>query len=109
MAQAVLRVAGLPDAPLDAAAAFHATWLPQARELCGAADLVLAFPAAGHEHRAWRLAAVQELAREATPLRVNGVVGDDAEAIDQAAAYLADAQGVTGQLLAVGGNPGKMD
>jgi hypothetical protein len=105
MAQEVLRVTGLPAAPLDAAAAFHTDWLPPARAASG--DLVLIMPEAGLEHRAWRLAAVQELAREATPRRVNAVAGGDAAAIVAAVAYLADAPGITGQLLAVGGKPAK--
>lgn len=104
MAQAVLRVEGLPDAPLDAAATFHSQWLPQARTTLQDADtLALIFDPAGHEHRAWRLATVQELAREAAPKRVNAVVGDDEAAIAEMLAYLAAASGVTGQLLAVHG------
>ncbi len=63
--------------------------------------LVIVFPPASHEHRAWRLAAVQELAREMAPRRVNGVVGADRQAIARTLAYLERAPGVTGQLLAV--------
>lgn len=104
MAQAVLRVEGLPEAPLDAAAAFHAQWLPQARAALQDVDtLALILGAAGHEHGAWRLAAVQELAREAAPKRVNAIAGDDEAAIAETLAYLASAPGVTGQLLAVHG------
>ena len=101
MTQAVLRVEGLPGAPLDAAAAFHHVWLPLARDALSGGDLLLVFASADHSHRAWRLAAVQELAREAAPKRVNGVVGDASTAIDQAAEWLARAPGITGQLLAV--------
>jgi hypothetical protein len=101
MGQEVLRVTGLPDTPLDAAAAFHQAWLPQARAI--ADDLVLLLPEAGHQHRAWRLAAVQELAREAAPRRVNAIAGNQEDAIAEAAAFLAGAPGITGQLLAVDG------
>jgi hypothetical protein len=101
MAQAVLVVEGLAGSPLDAAADFHRVWLPLAREASQSGDLVLVFPSADHEHRGWRLAAVQELAREASPRRVNGLAGSDANAIDQATAWLASAPGVTGQLLVV--------
>ena len=102
MGQAVVRLDGLPADPLDAAAAFHAERLPQAHRALAEADaLALVFAAAGHEHRGWRLAAVQELAREAAPKRVNGVAGADQTAIDQALAFLAAAPGMTGQLLAV--------
>jgi len=104
MEPAVVRIQGLPDSPLDAATAFFAEHLPAARQALGGADLVvLVFALAGHQHRAWRLAAIQELAREAAPKRVNGIAGDSANAIDEAVAYLGAAPGVTGQLLAVDG------
>lgn len=105
--QAVLRVAELPERPLDAAAAFHAGQLSGARAILAEADaLVLVFRPATYEHRSWRLALVQELAREAAPKRVNGIVGDDEAAIAETRAYLDRAPGVTGQLLAVDGNSG---
>ena len=105
MAQAVLRVEGLPDAPLDAAAAFHVDWLPRARAaLAERLDLALTFAPADHEHRSWRLAAVQELAREAAPLRVNGVVGEGGPALPAMLDWLARAEAITGQLLTVDGN-----
>jgi hypothetical protein len=46
------------------------------------------FPAADHSHRGWRLAAVQGLAREHAPRRVNAVASDDEAAIAAAARYL---------------------
>jgi NAD(P)-dependent dehydrogenase (short-subunit alcohol dehydrogenase family) len=108
MEQAVLEVAGLPDAPLDAAATFHAEYLPLARAaLAHAGALVLKFAPAGYEHRSWRLAAVQELAREAAPKRVNGMAGDNEADIAETLAYLAAAPGITGQLLTVDGKSGE--
>jgi hypothetical protein len=102
MRQAVLRVEGLPDGALDAAAAFHADWLSQAREALRESDaLAVLFARAPYDHRGWRLAAVQDLAREAAPKRVNGVAGDDDQALAKTAAWLAQAPGITGQLLAV--------
>ena len=145
MGQAVLRVDGLPEHALDAAAAFHAKWLAKARALFdpprpgegdrskdgGGAqaagpnvnstnasmvplhhptggpppplgeDLVLVFPPAPYDHRGWRLAAIQDLAREAAPKRVNAVVGDNEQAIIATLEWLAQAPGITGQLLAV--------
>ncbi len=71
--------------------------------LVGGEDVVLAFPAADHTHRGWRLAVVQQLARDAAPLRVNALAGGDEPAIAAAVAYLANAPGVTGQLLALDG------
>jgi len=108
MAQAVLRVEGLPEAPLDAAAVFHSDWLPRARAaLAEGQNLALVFPMAGHEHRGWRLAAVQELAREAAPLRVNGVVGAEEAGLAEMLSWLEQAEAITGQLLTVDGNPGE--
>jgi hypothetical protein len=105
MAQQVLRIEGLPEEALGAAAAFHAEWLPKARELAERDDLALVFPPAPYDHRGWRLAAVQDLARAAAPKRVNGVVGDDEAATGQAVAWLAEAAGITGQLLATAPPP----
>ena len=64
-------------------------------------DCAVLFDHADHSHHAWRLAAVQQLARDAAPARVNAVVGNDDAAIAELLAYLAAAPGVTGQLLAV--------
>lgn len=103
MGQQVLRIEGLPDGALDAAAEFHSEWLPIARALLqrprDGSDIVLVFPPAPGDHRGWRLAAVQDLAREAAPQRVNGVVGGNAGAIAEAVEWLAGAPGITGQLL----------
>lgn len=52
---------------------------------------------------------VQELAREAAPYRVNAVAGEGEQAIADTMAWLVQAPGVTGQLLAVDGNSPKMD
>lgn len=100
----ILRIGPLADGPLDAAAQFHAEVLPRARDaLARGGGLTLVFAAADHTHRAWRLAAVQALARDHAPLRINALEGDDAAAIDAAAIYLSTAEGVTGQLLRVDG------
>lgn len=109
MAQQVLRVGDLPVAPLDAAAAFHALWLAQARALSAQHDVALIFAPADHTHDAWRLASVQELAREAAPRRVNAVAGDEEPALAEVLDYLAGAPGITGQLLPVAGKTVKMD
>jgi len=102
---ALLRVEELPGEPLAAAAEFHARMLPQIRmELGEGPDhLALVFAPAGHAHRGWRLAAVQALAREYAPLRVNGIESGEEPATAAAAAWLAGANGVTGQLLALDG------
>lgn len=93
-----LRISSLPDRPLDAAARFQELWLPQARS-CDE-DLLLVFAPAYHTHRKWRLAMVQELAREAAPgHRVNAVASSDDTAIGEAEDYFAGAPGITGQYL----------
>lgn len=99
-----LDVSGLPDDPLAAAAVFYAQWVgqidpPRSDEEC----LVLIFPAADHTHTAWRLAAVQGLARSHAPGRVNAVAGGDGAAVAAALAYLAAAPGLTGQYLPLDG------
>jgi hypothetical protein len=104
IAQAVLEVGTLPAAPLDAAASFHRDVVPAIRANSAVPALALVFPPAGHDHQAWRLAAVQGLARELAPDRVNGIVGRDEAAIAETAAFLAHAPGITGQLLEVDGN-----
>jgi len=99
-----VRVTGLPAAPLDAAAAFHAEWLPRIREELTASrdeSAVLVFPPADHSHRGWRLAAVQELARAVAPRRINALACDSAAGEAAAMALLAKCQGITGQLLAI--------
>jgi len=103
--QAVLRIHSLPEAPLDASAAFHAEKLEEAREMLDGAieSLALVFPTASHDHLTWREAVVAGLARESAPVRVNGVAGDDADAIEASLAWLERAPGITGQLLAVDG------
>lgn len=92
-----LRIASLPDLPLDAASLFKDRWLPEARTC--EENLLIVFAPADHTHRRWRLAMVQELAREAAPRRVNAVASVDDEAIGAAAEYLAEAPGITGQYL----------
>ena len=92
-----VHVSTLPQAPLEAAAIFYRDYLPRCQD--AAADLAIVLPPADHTHRAWRLAAVQELARAAAPLRVNAVSGEREAAIDEALAYLATAPGLTGQVL----------
>jgi hypothetical protein len=101
--QAVLHATDLPETPLDAAARFFAEQVPMARTLLdGDVDaLVVVFAAAGKPYRGWQLAAVQALAREAAPKRVNGVAGGAAGSIDGAIAWLALAPGITGQLLSL--------
>jgi hypothetical protein len=96
----VLLVTGLPDQALAAAAAFHAEWLGQARDvLASGSHALLAFSPADHTHRAWRLAAIQGLAREFAPQRVNGVASKMLAAVASAQAYLDLAPGLTGQYL----------
>ncbi len=60
---------------------------------------MIVFPPADHTHSGWRLAAVQQLARDLAPLRVNAVASADEAAIAAAARYLTQAPGLTGQVL----------
>jgi hypothetical protein len=92
----LVRVEALPDAPLAAAAEFHARWLPA---LSRDTDLLLVFAPADHSHRGWRLAAVQELARAAAPLRVNAIAATSEAGILAARSLIDSGQGITGQYL----------
>lgn len=94
----LLRVGALPDDALVAAAEFHERILSQVRAADGE-DLVLVFEPANHEHRGWRLAVVQQLARDQAPRRVNAIESDDQAATAAAVEYLENAPGLTGQLL----------
>ncbi|KRA82812.1 Rossmann fold domain-containing protein [Altererythrobacter sp. Root672] len=104
--------ADLPEDPLNAAADFHTRILPELRENWDRIEeIIVSFDAAGHEHHAWRLAAIQQLAREAAPCRVNGVVvsPDHLAAAAEAINYLSTAPGITGQILTVDGKSGEND
>ncbi|MFM6930763.1 MAG: Rossmann fold domain-containing protein [Novosphingobium sp.] len=93
-----MRVGPLPDDALDAASTFHAEVLPRLRALPDAV-ITCVFPPADHGHADWRRAAIQSLAREIAPRRVNAVASDDEAAIASADACLTGADGVTGQYL----------
>lgn len=98
---ASLRVGPLPDEALAASTAFYGEWLAQVREAIAHAPehLTLIFPPADFTHRGWRLAAVQGLARESVPKRINALETDGDAAIHAALAYIALADGLTGHLL----------
>ncbi|KMS55162.1 hypothetical protein V474_19155 [Novosphingobium barchaimii LL02] len=102
----LLHLGPLAEDALAAAADFHARLLPAIEmTLLGGADpLTLVFLPAGSNHRAWRLAAVQGLARRFAPSRLNAVESDEADAIGAAQRWLAGAGGVTGQILSLDGN-----
>ena len=99
--QAVIAIGDLPSPVLEAASAFHTRYVAQARAaLAGEADsLVLVFPSAAYDHAGWRKAVIADLARSGSPKRVNGLSGGDDAAIAAGLAWLAQASGVTGQLL----------
>lgn len=97
----LLHIGPLPEDPLDAAADLHVRLLPaiEATMAGGADPLTLVFLPAGPDHRAWRLALVQGLARRFAPSRINAIASDDPDATAAAVRWLAEAGGVTGQLL----------
>lgn len=98
---AVFEVISLPDAPVAAAAQFYAKYLPLIEIYLMTDDgpLTLVFPPADHPHHGWRLAAVQSLAREYAPRRVNAICGPVGVAIVAAERFLASAEGLTGQYV----------
>lgn len=103
MAKAVrIAIGDLPDAPLDAAATFHAEHVTDVLARAKSVDVTtLTFAPADHTHRSWRLAAVQELARAVAPARLNAVAGAAEAGLAKAADWLESAPGVTGHLLAI--------
>ncbi|MES2491685.1 MAG: hypothetical protein V4579_00215 [Pseudomonadota bacterium] len=97
----LMHVGPLPDDPLAAAAAFHADVVPRviAELAAGTLQLILVFTPAGHRHRAWREAAIQTMARELAPVRINAVATVEPAPLLAAEAYIARAPGLTGQYL----------
>ncbi len=103
MTKAVRIVIGdLPDAPLAAAARFHAEHASGLLAQAKSVDVTaIIFPPADHGHALWRKAAVQELARAAAPSRVNAIVGTHEAGLAQTAQWLEQAHGVTGHVLTI--------
>jgi hypothetical protein len=101
----VIRVDGLPEAPLAAAAHFHAAIVP-AIEAQDAPVVTLVLPEADHTHRGWRVAALGALARVLAPARINAVAGGDPHQQARAIAFIEQAPGLTGQLLPLDGPAG---
>lgn len=100
--QRELEVGLLPDRALDAAGAFAAFHLEAARALLAdpaITALAILLPHAPHDHADWRRALARDLAREATPRRVNIVAGHPGAVRAATLRFLADAPGVTGQYL----------
>lgn len=98
MALVRITARALPDVPLDAAAAFHSRIVPLVRSEVGR-DIAILFDHADHAHDSWRNAAIEELAREAAPCRLNAVIGSDGQDAEDVCAFLDLAPGVTGQLF----------
>ena len=99
---------GLPENALDAAADFHNRTVPAVRAAVAvSSDVAVVFEPAEHAHRAWRISAIQGLARELAPRRVNGIVAGrgDARAIAETMQFLRESPGITGQILEVDANP----
>ncbi len=98
----IFRVGNLPEEALAASTRFHAEVLPGVLA-AGGQHMLLVFEPADYTHRGWRLAVVQQLAREQAPRRINAVASDDEAAIAAAARYVATADGLTGQYLPLDG------
>jgi hypothetical protein len=101
----LIEARGLPENPTDASSVFYQAAVPEIRAAIGAGDLpvCLVFDPADRTHTAWRKAAVQALAREAAPGRINAIAGGGEAALAAGIAYLARAPGVTGQYLPLDG------
>lgn len=99
----LFRVAALAESALAASAEFHARDLPRIAALARECEngLLIVFPPADHEHDGWRLAAVQSIARNIAPRRVNAAQGGGEAAVAALGEYLARAPGITGQYWAL--------
>ena len=99
----LFRVAALAESALAASAQFHARDVPQIAALASECEhgLLIVYPPADHAHDGWRLAAVQSLAREVAPRRVNAAQAGGEAAVAALADYLARAPGITGQYWAL--------
>jgi hypothetical protein len=102
----LIAVGPLPDDPIAAAAEFHARWMGQVLAAldAGAPVVTLVFAPAPFAHTGWREAAIQLLARERTPARINAIAGDDQAEIAATAAFVDSAPGLTGQYLQLDGH-----
>ena len=109
MRQAVYRTGAMPEAALDASALFHAQHVPAIRERAEERPetLVVIFPPAPYDHRAWRRAVIADLARAMAPIRIMGLTDDDPVQEVRILAYFASAPGVTGQMLCAYGPDGE--
>lgn len=99
-----LEVGTLPAQPLDAASAFIALYLPQARALIedpAASALAIVLPPADAAHADWRRTLARDLAREYTPKRANVIAAAPGEGLAAMLRYLSDAPGVTGHYCEV--------
>lgn len=99
-----IEATGLPADPLDAAAVFYDSIALQVRSAKNQPSLAVLFAPADPVHAAWRLAAIQQLARDAAPAtRVNAVVinpGDE-EGTAEVIRFALTAPGITGQIIEV--------
>lgn len=97
--QARLEVGRLPEAPLDAAMAFMALYLPQARALIAGEDtsaLAIILPPAPKAHADWRRTLARDLARDYAPKRANVIAAQPGDACEAMLQFLSDAHGLTG-------------
>ena len=98
---AIVRVGGLPESALDAAAAFHADWADEVRHAAaqGSEYVIVVMPPAPFDHADWRRAAAHALARAHPDHCINIVAGSDSGAVGRMVAFLGRAPAITGQYL----------
>lgn len=97
--QVRLAVASLPEMPLDAAAAFAALHLPEARALIAGSEasaLAIILPPAPHDHTDWRRTLARDLARAYAPKRANVIAARPGAGCEAMLQFLSDAHGLTG-------------
>ncbi|MEO1488264.1 MAG: Rossmann fold domain-containing protein [Pseudomonadota bacterium] len=103
MSQVVHTIPALPEAPLEAAAAYFADHHAQTCALIAdesVTSLVVLMETAATDHDAWRRALAGDLARAFAPRRCNVIGAASEEAAAPLLSYLEGAHGLTGQYLA---------
>lgn len=100
---AVLTLRDLPEGAVEAAATFYREHLEMARRAATTADLAIVLDPVPHDHSDWRRALARDLARKNAPRRVNVIAGGEGGELEEVLAFLAEAPGVTGQYLELGG------
>lgn len=92
--------------PVAEAAEFYRSHIAPIQQLAEEHDCVtVIFGGSDKARTVWRRAAIESLAREQAPKRINGISGGQQDRIMATSRYLASAHGITGQVLLLSDSP----